>query len=163
MTSKTMICCAFAGAILATTLSNAQSAERNLGSASVHHHRQTIREIASRAHERAFGPHRDHVGRSEHTGSPSGLLSGIASVYSGERTANGEFASAGRLTAAHRSLPFGTMVRVTNRGTGRSVVVRINDRGPYVRGRVIDLTPAAARAIGFSGLAPVTLSVVGRG
>jgi len=84
-------------------------------------------------------------------------------VYSGERTANGEFASAGRLTAAHRSLPFGTMVRVTNRGTGRSVVVRINDRGPYVRGRVIDLTPAAARAIGFSGLAPVTLSVVGRG
>lgn len=84
-------------------------------------------------------------------------------MYSGERTANGEFASAGRLTAAHRSLPFGTMVRVTNRGTGRSVVVRINDRGPYVRGRVIDLTPAAARAIGFSGLAPVTLSVVGRG
>ncbi|HYW59325.1 MAG TPA: septal ring lytic transglycosylase RlpA family protein [Xanthobacteraceae bacterium] len=91
------------------------------------------------------------------------MLSGIASVYSGERTANGEFASAGRLTAAHRSLPFGTMVRVTNRGTGRSVVVRINDRGPFVRGRVIDLTPAAARAIGFSGLAPVTLSVVGRG
>ena len=84
-------------------------------------------------------------------------------MYSGERTANGEFASAGRLTAAHRSLPFGTMVRVTNRGTGRSVVVRINDRGPFVRGRVIDLTPAAARAIGFSGLAPVTLSVVGRG
>jgi rare lipoprotein A len=66
------------------------------------------------------------------------------------------------MTAAHKSLPFGTMVRVTNRNTGRSVVVRINDRGPFVRGRVIDMTPAAAHAIGFSGLAPVTLSVIGR-
>ena len=55
------------------------------------------------------------------------------------------------------------MVRVTNRHTGRSVVVRINDRGPFVRGRVIDLTPAAARAIGFSGLAQVELTVLGRG
>jgi rare lipoprotein A len=51
---------------------------------------------------------------------------------------------------------------VTNRRSHRSVVVRINDRGPFVRGRIIDLTPAAARTIGFSGLAPVTLSVVGR-
>jgi rare lipoprotein A len=92
-----------------------------------------------------------------------GLMSGIASVYSGGHTANGEVAAAGGLTAAHRSLPFGTLVKVTNQGTGRSVVVRINDRGPFVRGRVIDLTPAAARAIGFSGLAPVTLSVVSRG
>jgi peptidoglycan lytic transglycosylase len=54
------------------------------------------------------------------------------------------------------------MVRVTNQRTGRSVVVRINDRGPFVRGRVIDLTPAGARAIGMSGLAPVTVAVVGR-
>ena len=67
--------------------------------------------------------------------------SGIASVYSGGRTANGERALAHRLTAAHRTLPFGTMVRVTNRRTGHSVVVRINDRGPFVRGRVIDVTP----------------------
>ena len=89
-------------------------------------------------------------------------MSGIASVYSGEKTANGEYAYASRLTAAHRSLPFGTMVKVTNKQTGRSVVVRINDRGPYIRGRVIDLMPAAAKAIGFSGLAPVTLAVVGR-
>jgi rare lipoprotein A len=89
--------------------------------------------------------------------------SGIASVYSeGSKTASGERLSPGALTAAHRSLPFGTMVRVTNHSTGRSVVVRINDRGPFVRGRVIDLTPAAARAIGFSGLANVTLDVVGR-
>jgi peptidoglycan lytic transglycosylase len=91
------------------------------------------------------------------------LMSGIASVYSGGRTANGEIAAANRLTAAHRSLPFGTMVRVTHSGTGRSVVVRINDRGPFVRGRVIDLTPAGASALGFSGLAPVTLTVLGHG
>ncbi|HSZ67452.1 MAG TPA: septal ring lytic transglycosylase RlpA family protein [Xanthobacteraceae bacterium] len=89
--------------------------------------------------------------------------SGIASVYSeGSRTASGERLSPGALTAAHRSLPFGTMVRVTNNHTGRSVVVRINDRGPFVRGRVIDLTPAGAHALGFSGLADVTLDVVGR-
>jgi len=87
-------------------------------------------------------------------------MSGVASVYSGGRTANGEVAAAGALTAAHRTLPFGTLVKVTNRGTGRSVVVRINDRGPFVRGRVIDLTPAGARALGMDGLAPVTLSVV---
>jgi len=53
-------------------------------------------------------------------------------------------------------------VRVTNRNSGRSVVVRINDRGPFVRGRIIDLTPAAARALGFSGLATVSVDVVGR-
>jgi rare lipoprotein A len=79
--------------------------------------------------------------------------SGIASVYSGGRTANGEHAAASGLTAAHRSLPFGTMVRVTNQNTGRSVVVRINDRGPFIRGRIIDVTPTAAHALGFSGLA----------
>ncbi len=90
---------------------------------------------------------------------------GVASVYaySGGRTASGERAVPSALTAAHRTLPFGTLVRVTNDHTGRSVVVRINDRGPFVRGRVIDLTPAAARALGFSGLAHVTLDVVGRG
>ena len=90
--------------------------------------------------------------------------SGIASVYGypGGRTADGERMSTGALTAAHRSLPFGTLVRVTNERNGRSVVVRINDRGPFVSGRVIDLTPAAAQALGFSGLAQVSLDVVGR-
>jgi rare lipoprotein A len=87
---------------------------------------------------------------------------GIASIYSGGLTANGEHASSGGLTAAHRTLPFGTLVRVTNHRTGRSVVVRINDRGPFVGGRIIDLTPAGARALGFSGLAPVTVAVLGR-
>ena len=89
---------------------------------------------------------------------------GIASVYSytGHRTANGERLNIHGLTAAHKSLPFGTRVRVTNARNGHSVVVRINDRGPFVRGRVIDMTPAGARALGFSGLAPVKLAVVGR-
>jgi rare lipoprotein A len=87
---------------------------------------------------------------------------GIASVYSGERTANGEYAHATGLTAAHRTLPFGTRVRVTNHQTGRSVVVRINDRGPFVSGRIIDLTPAGARALGMDGLAHVSVDVVGK-
>jgi rare lipoprotein A len=88
--------------------------------------------------------------------------SGIASIYSykGGRTASGERVHPSGLTAAHRSLPFGTKVRVTNRRNGHSVVVRINDRGPFVRGRVIDVTPAGARALGFSGLTPVALAVV---
>jgi peptidoglycan lytic transglycosylase len=86
--------------------------------------------------------------------------SGIASVYSykGSKTASGERAHPSGMTAAHRTLPFGSKVRVTNKRNGRSVVVRINDRGPFVRGRVIDLTPAAASALGFSGLAPVTVA-----
>ena len=86
--------------------------------------------------------------------------SGVASVYStesGSRTASGQRLNPSALTAAHRSLPFGTQVRVSNRKNGRSVIVTINDRGPFVRGRIIDVTPAAARELGFSGLAPVTL------
>ena len=68
--------------------------------------------------------------------------------FHGRLTANGERFDQNALTAAHRSLPFGTRVRVTSTSTGRSVVVRINDRGPFVRGRSIDLARAAARVIG---------------
>jgi rare lipoprotein A len=92
--------------------------------------------------------------------------SGIASVYNykGRRSASGEIINPKNLTAAHKSLRFGTQVRVTNRKNGRTVVVRIIDRGPFIRGRVIDLSPAAATALGFKwGLAPVTLSVLGDG
>lgn len=90
---------------------------------------------------------------------------GIASVYNqkGTRSASGEIINPKNLTAAHRSLRFGTKVRVVNKKNGRSVVVRIIDRGPFIRGRVIDLSPAAARALGFNGLAPVTLSVLESG
>jgi len=86
---------------------------------------------------------------------------GIASIYStregGTQTASGVKLDDNALTAAHRSLPFGSKVRVTNTKNGQSVVVTITDRGPFVPGRVIDLTPAGARALGINGLAPVTL------
>ena len=93
---------------------------------------------------------------------PARAESGIASVYSGEKTANGEYAHATAFTAAHRTLPFGTFVEVTNTRTGRSVIVRINDRGPFIAGRVIDLTPAGAKAIGSNGLTRVELTVLGK-
>ena len=93
-------------------------------------------------------------------------ISGIASWYGpgfdGNMSASGERYNQNALTAAHRSLPFGTKVQVTNLNNGRSVVVRINDRGPYVRGRVLDLSAGAARALGMmdSGIAPVQLDVL---
>jgi rare lipoprotein A len=80
---------------------------------------------------------------------------GIASHYdrsSGSKVACGGPLNEGVMTAAHRTLPCGTKVRVTNKKNGKSVTVMINDRGPFVSGRVIDVTPAAARALGFSGL-----------
>jgi rare lipoprotein A len=93
--------------------------------------------------------------------------SGIASIHMYPRpvmTASGERTNNNGLNAAHKSLPFGTMVQVTNKRTGNSVVVKIIDRGPYIRGRIIDVSPAAAKALGFwgAGVAPVTLTVVGR-
>ncbi|MBL0769401.1 septal ring lytic transglycosylase RlpA family protein [Sphingopyxis sp. XHP0097] len=91
---------------------------------------------------------------------------GMASYYgnelAGNRTANGERFDPSQLTAAHRTLPFGSMVRVTNMSTGDSVVVRINDRGPFAHGRVIDISHAAAREIGMhrSGTARVALALI---
>lgn len=97
----------------------------------------------------------------------------LASIYRGEasyygpgfyynRTANGEIYRPGTYTAAHRSLPFGTRVRVQNLNNGKSVTVRINDRGPFVGGRIIDLSETAAEAIGMksSGIAPVRIQVL---
>ncbi|GJE38331.1 septal ring lytic transglycosylase RlpA family protein [Methylobacterium persicinum] len=93
--------------------------------------------------------------------SPAAAQSGKASWYgSGHRTANGEHYNPYGLTAAHRTLPFGTRVRVENRVTGRSVVVRINDRGPFVRGRIIDLSKGSARALGMRGTTYVSLRVL---
>ena len=96
---------------------------------------------------------------------------GQASFYGGganeggPMTANGERYQPGGLTAAHRTLPFGTRVRVTSPNTGKSVVVRINDRGPFVGGRAIDLSVGAARAIGLtsSGVGTVEMEVLGGG
>jgi len=88
---------------------------------------------------------------------------GLASFYTeGARTANGEAFNTHELTAAHPSLPFGTKLRVTNVSTGRSVTVRVNDRGPYVPGRVVDVSYAAAEGLGMvkGGVAKVKLDVV---
>jgi rare lipoprotein A len=93
---------------------------------------------------------------------PGSGLSGIASVYHDPITANGEHMNPNAMTAAHNTLPFGSRVTVFNRHNGRSATVRINDRGPYVRGRVIDLSPGAARVLGVDGLAPVSLKVASR-
>jgi rare lipoprotein A len=87
----------------------------------------------------------------------------LASVYdrsSGEQTASGESLREDVMTAAHRTLPFGTVVVVNNKENGCSALVRINDRGPFVRGRVIDLTSRAARALGISGVAKVSIEIV---
>ena len=80
------------------------------------------------------------------------IVSGKASYYSsGTRTANGEHFNPNGYTAAHRTLPFGTKLRVTNRDNGRSVIVRVNDRGPFVHSRILDLSRGAAKAIGMIG------------
>lgn len=96
---------------------------------------------------------------------PPTVLTGWASWYgpgfAGRRTASGEIYDPDELVAAHKTLPFGTRVRVTNQRNGRRVVVRITDRGPYVGGRIIDLSAAAASAIGMkgAGTAPVAIEL----
>ena len=95
--------------------------------------------------------------------------SGVASYYGPEfafrRTASGEMFDPKEMTAAHRTLPFGTRIRVTNLSNGRRVVLRVNDRGPYRKGRVIDVSHAAARKLGFAhhGTAQVRIDVLKRG
>jgi rare lipoprotein A len=97
------------------------------------------------------------------TASASSQMSGKATWYGGKHhggpTASGERFNKNAMTAAHKTLPFGTRVRVTNLKNGKSVIVRINDRGPYAAGRVIDLSEAAAREIDMidAGVAPVSL------
>ncbi len=88
---------------------------------------------------------------------------GMASYYkSGKRTANGERFNPHGMTAAHRKLKFGTRLRVTNVRSGKSVVVRINDRGPFIRGRIIDLSLGAAQVIGLTktGVAKISYTVL---
>ena len=94
----------------------------------------------------------------------SGRASWYGPGFHGRRTANGEIFNQDALTAAHPSLKFGTKVKVTNLNNGRSVVVRINDRGPYAGGRVIDLSAAAARSLKMvrSGVARVKVTILGR-
>lgn len=92
-----------------------------------------------------------------------GTASWYGGKFHGRKTANGERYNMHELTAAHRSLPFGTMVRVINETNGQSVIVRINDRGPFVGNRVIDLSHQAASQIGMvnAGVARVKLEILG--
>jgi rare lipoprotein A len=98
--------------------------------------------------------------RFEHLG--QGMASYYGAELAGNRTASGERFNPSALTAAHRSLPLGTKLRVTNNSNGKSVIVRVNDRGPFTRNRVLDLSLAAAREIAMvrSGHAKVTLEIV---
>jgi rare lipoprotein A len=117
-------------------------------------------------------PAPDDAGRSRVAPAPStpaptpGVQTGQGSWYGdahhGRKTASGEVYDKNKLTGAHRTLPFGTRVRVTNMDTGRSVVVRINDRGPFADGRIIDVSEAAAREIGIlgTGLARVRIEIL---
>ncbi len=91
-----------------------------------------------------------------------GIASWYGPAFQGNKTANGEIFDTEKLTAAHKTLPFGTVVKVTNLNNGQTVMVRINDRGPYVDGRVIDLSRKGAEAIGMisSGTAPVRVETV---
>lgn len=95
---------------------------------------------------------------------PGGVASWYGSQFDGKRTASGERFDPDELTAAHRTLPFGSRVRVKCARTGKTVVVRINDRGPFGHGRVIDLSQAAAKRIGITqaGSGPVSLALLDR-
>jgi rare lipoprotein A len=130
-------------------------------------------EYASRQYNRtaSFAPNRRVAVARKHTPFASNKKAaatqvashGVASFYTeGTKTASGEKFNTHELTAAHPTLPFGTRLRVTNVTSGQSVTVRVNDRGPYVRGRVVDVSYAAAETLGMvgGGLAKVKLDVV---
>jgi rare lipoprotein A len=118
------------------------------------HREHTMPRVASTARHTPFA---------SHPSTTSTKMAGLASFYSeGTQTASGEKFDAHELTAAHPTLPFGTKLRVTNVATGRSVTVRVNDRGPYVPGRIVDVSYSAAQSLGMvgKGVANVKLDVV---
>ncbi|MBR0935406.1 septal ring lytic transglycosylase RlpA family protein [Bradyrhizobium jicamae] len=120
------------------------------------------RTASSPIRTRVAAAHRPHAPRSK-AGDVKIASQGVASFYSEEQqTASGEKFDAHELTAAHPTLPFGTRLRVTDVKTGRSVTVRVNDRGPYVPGRIVDVSYSAARSLGMvgKGVANVRLDVV---
>lgn len=128
------------------------------------HTKATTKKYSSKKSNKTYGYKAPK--KSYSVASSGGGYSGMASYYwQPQRLASGGWFNPNALTAAHKTLPFGTKVRVTNRNNGRSVVVTINDRGPYIKGRIIDLSRAAAQQVGMtgSGVAPVSVAVLGRG
>jgi rare lipoprotein A len=130
---------------------------------------QPVRTASSAIHRRVAAKKHAPVARvaavaaSKRAAAAEEAAHGLASYYSyGTKTANGEKFDPGEMTAAHRTLPFGTRLRVTNTATGQSVTVRVNDRGPFIAGRVVDLSQSAAETLGIAkrGVAKVKLDVV---
>ena len=120
--------------------------------------------VTERPHRVALHPHpvsRARVPEETADAKPT-ALHGVASFYSDTETASGEKFDKDEMTAAHPTLPFGTRLRVTDVSSGRFVTVRVNDRGPFVRGRVVDVSPSAAEALGMldKGVTNVRLDVV---
>jgi rare lipoprotein A len=146
-------------AIAATLIACGSSAEARTRYHHEHRHQAHGHHHATRVAENEQGT----SWRDANALAPSGhSFTGVASTYgneSGSKTASGQRFNENAMTCAHRSLPFGTKLRVTH--GGRSVVVTVNDRGPFVHGRVLDLSTGAARAIGLSGLGQVTAEIVG--
>jgi rare lipoprotein A len=125
--------------------------------------RSELRAAARRPSVVAIKPNKPASFASQHAGTTPAVSYGLASYYAdGAQTASGEKFDPRALTAAHRTLPFGTRLRVTNVATGRSVTVRVNDRGPFVAGRVIDVSYSAAKTLGIvrKGVTKVKLDVV---
>jgi rare lipoprotein A len=157
---------ALAGTLLAACAQSSSIVTRNSEfvspgrQASLQHNRTAAflinRRVASAKRHTPFAPH-------HHAAETQTASQGVASFYTeGTQTASGEKFDTHDLTAAHPTLPFGTRLRVTNLASGRSVTVRVNDRGPYVPGRVVDVSYSAADALGMvgKGLAKVKLDVV---
>ena len=116
----------------------------------------------ARKHRVSVAPSQQHAPQTPIRTTETGVASWYGHPYHGRAAADGEIYDMEKLTAAHRTLPFGTMVRVTNLGNQKSVDVRIIDRGPFIDGRIIDLSHAAAEALGFvdAGLARVRLDIL---
>jgi rare lipoprotein A len=151
---------ALGGSLLAACAqSSVVTRNSEFGAANRQQHRQT----ASLLTHRRLASTRKHTPFARHNNGTKTASQGVASFYTeGTETASGEKFDTHELTAAHPTLPFGTKLRVTNVSTGRSVTVRVNDRGPYVPGRVVDVSYSAADALGIvdKGIANVKLDVV---
>ena len=144
----------FAVALATAALAACAQSPVNIGNSglSAAHHRTALPTERKRDHAISMRRHE-----------PVGAAVGLASYYTeGSRTADGEKLIPGELTAAHPTLPFGTRLRVTRIDTGRSVVVRVNDRGPFVKGRIVDVSHSAAEQLGLTrqGVAKVKIDVV---
>jgi rare lipoprotein A len=148
-------------AIAATLLAGGAATEASAKSG--HHHHRHLNEAASHTSQGADKGSETswHDAEAMAPTAAGPAFSGVASFYgneSGSETASGERFNENAMTCAHRSLPFGTKLRVTH--GDRSVIVTVNDRGPFVHGRVLDLSTAAARALGIDGLGQVTAEVI---